>query len=460
MKIHSLLIYILLLFLFLLVNIETNAQIPINLVRYNDDFSKFKSDSCKRGFQRLKYIPLSEKIYISFGGEVREQVQRYNNLNFGDIPTSFSDSNPTQLWHRLLIHSNIEIGAQLRFFIQLNNTLRLFNKNPVAPEIDENQLSLHQAFAEVNVHGWKLRIGRQEMYYGNHRLITVREGPNTRKAFDGIILQRMAKNSSIDFIVTSPIISRQYIFDDQSFKESLIGFYGTQYFYQHKFGIDYYTFDFKSNLRKYNYQSGFENRQTFGARIFSSFRKFNFEVEGSYQVGKFADLKIDAYNLFADLNIMLMPRSKSTLGFTFNVASGDKSIEDKKLNTYNLLYAKPAYGLAIPIGSTNIKSVSTYLKVSPMNKFSVLAQVFLLARNSNQDGTYSPGMIQNRPKPNSYLSINKTLGTFYLIETTYQQNKSLSLSVDASFFKAGSYPKSTGNGKDISYMSFKSSYKF
>lgn len=216
----------------------------------------------------------------------------------------------------------------------------MFNKNPVAPEIDENQLSLHQAFAEVNVHEWKLRIGRQEIYYGNHRLITVREGPNTRKAFDGIILQRMAKNSSVDFILTSPIISRQYIFDDQSFKETLIGFYGTQYFYQHKFGLDYYTFNFQSNLRKYNYKSGFENRQAFGGRIFSSFRKFNFEVEGSYQAGKFADLKIDAYNLFADLNIILMPRSKATLGFTFNVASGDKSIEDKKLNTYNLLYAK------------------------------------------------------------------------------------------------------------------------
>lgn len=63
-----------------------------------------------------------------------------------------------------------------------------------------------------------------------------------------------------------------------------------------------------------------------------------------------------------------------------------------------------------------------------MHKFSVLAEVFLLARNSNQDGIYSLGMIQNRPKPDSYLSINKTLGTFYLIETTYQQNKSLSLS--------------------------------
>jgi len=131
------------------------------------------------------------------------------------------------------------------------------------------------------------------------------------------------------------------------------------------------------------------------------------------------------------------------------------------LNTYNLLYAKPAYGLVAPIGATNILSLSPYLKINPIQKLNVLAQVFFLSRNSNQDGTYSPGMIQNRPKPSTlFVSDKKILGQLYVIETNYQQTKNVSFALDASYFKAGNYPKATGAGKDILYLSFKSTLRF
>ena len=108
-----------------------------------------KNDTLKKGANRIKYIPMGSNKYISFGGELREQLQLYRNLNFGDVPPSYSKYNVTQLWHRLLMHTNIEIGSYFRFFIQTNSTLRFLNNNPVVPEIDENQVSLHQAFAEL-----------------------------------------------------------------------------------------------------------------------------------------------------------------------------------------------------------------------------------------------------------------------------------------------------------------------
>jgi len=125
------------------------------------------------------------------------------------------------------------------------------------------------------------------------------------------------------------------------------------------------------------------------------------------------------------------------------------------------LYAKPAYGLAVPIGATNIISLYPYIKINPVQKLNILAQVFFMARNSNQDGTYSPGMIENRPSPNALFSSDKkTLGQFYVLETNYQQTKNLSFSFDTSYFDAGSYPKATGKGKDVAYLSFKSTFKF
>ncbi|MBF2709899.1 alginate export family protein [Flavobacterium soyangense] len=447
--------------LFLMAVSATQAQNKISLMRYDDDFSLVKKDTSKKGFNQLKYIPLGKNNSISFGGELREQFQVYNNINFGDVPPTFSDTNANQLWHRLMVHSNIELGNHFRFFIQLNSTLRFLNDNPIVPEIDENQLSLHQAFAELKVTNWNFRLGHQEMYYGNHRLITVREGPNTRQAFDGLVVKHKFKNGTMDFFAVSKVISKQYVFDDESMHDGLYGLYGTQYFSNHKLGLDYYLVDFQSKARKYNYQSGFEDRQTCGIRLFSNMKTVNFEFEGGYQTGKFNDLTIEAYNVLADVNVTVLPSKKGIIGFAANVASGDKDNTDNKLNTYNLLYAKPAYGLAVPIGATNIISFYPYLKINPIQKLNILAQVFFMARNSNQDGTYSPGMIENRPRPNALFSSDKkTLGKYYVLETNYQQTKNLSFSFDASYFDAGSYPKATGNGKDVTYLSFKSTFKF
>lgn len=437
------------------------AQHKINLVRYDDDFTSLKNDRFKKGLDNLKYLQLFKNFYISVGGELREQLQYYNNINFGDIPPTYADTEVTQLWHRLMVHTNIELGRHFRVFIQLSNTARFFNDNPIIPEIEENQLSLHQAFAELKLTNWNFRLGFQEMYFGNHRVITVREGPNTRQSFDGLTVKRKFKNGSIDFFAVSKVIARQYAFDDDSMHDGLLGIYGSQYYLNHKFGLDYYLINFQSRDRKYNYQSGFENRRTCGIRLFSNLKSVNFEFEGAYQTGKFNGLTIEAYNVLADINVMALPAKKGIIGIAANLASGDRDGTDKKLNTYNLLYAKPAYGLAAPIGATNMFSLYPYIKINPIQKLNILAQAFFLARQSNQDGTYSPGMVQNRPTPNVLFGANKkNLGQYYVLETNYQQDKNLSFSLDASYFKAGSYPETTGKGDDILYLSFKSTFKF
>ncbi|MFV5703307.1 alginate export family protein [Flavobacterium sp. XS2P12] len=439
----------------------TQAQNKISIIRYDDDFSLVKKDSVKKGLDQLKYIPLGKNNFISFGGELREQFQVYNNINFGNVPPTFQDISTHQLWQRIMLHSNIELGNHFRFFVQLNTTLRFLNDNPIVPEIDENQLSLHQAFAELKLTNWNFRLGHQEMYYGNHRLITVREGPNTRQAFDGLVVKHKFKNGVIDLFAVSKVVSKQYVFDDESMHDGLYGIYGTQYFSNHKMGLDYFVVDFQSKARMYNYQSGFENRYTYGTRLFSNFKRINFEFEGEYQSGKFNNLTIDAYSILADLNFLILPSKKGIIGFVANGASGDKNSSDTKLNTYNLLYAKPAYGLAAPIGATNIISFCPYIKINPVQKLNILAQVFFMARNSDQDGTYSPGMIQNRPKTSMLFSSDKkNLGQFYVLETNFQHTKNVLLSFDASYFAAGSYPAATGKGKDVTYLSFKSTFRF
>lgn len=441
---------------FLLGSLAVQSQ--ISLLRYNDDFRHLKKDTVvKKGTENLKYLKLSDNSTVSFGGELREQFQYYDNLNFGDVPPAFSKSSTGQLWHRVMLHANLEIGDNTRIFTQLGSTFRFFNPNPLTPEIDENRLSLHQAFLEHRFNErWMLRLGRQEIFYGSHRLFTFREGPNTRLAFDAAVVKYTSEKKKTDVFVLTPVQSRENVFDDKSFQDAIVGMYSTYTFVPKALMLDYYSMSFHSNRRKYHYISGKENRQIAGIRLFSENEKFNYELEAAYQTGKFNDLRIRAYGLAADVNYKLIPKYKLIAGIGSNYMSGDKNPNDNQLNTYNTLFSKPPYGLTAPIGASNLVNVNPYVKLNPVKKLHVFVTAYFLWRQSHQDGTYSPGAVEVRPNPGMlFASTEKEIGTLLVLETNYTVNRHLLFGLDASRFFAGDYVKETGKGKNISYVSLK-----
>lgn len=445
----------------LLMFVISGIQSQIQQLRYNDNFEELKSDSTqKKGFDKLKYIKLTKRSRISFGGEIREQYQYYKNPNFGDQPANYSEVKDGQIWQRIMAHTNLELGTRVRLFAQANSTFRFMNPNPLSPEIDENQLSLHQAFIDVRLNSrWATRVGRQELSYGNHRLITFREGPNTRLAFDAIIFERKTTKDKLSFFLMTPVISKPGISDDQSFKDLVIGAYRTATIVTQKFLLDYYSMSINSDRRQYDFQGGKEYRQTYGIRIFSENPRFNYEIETNYQYGKFNQQKISAYSVSADLSYKLHQKSSFVAGLAANYFTGDKSSTDTKLNTYNPLFSKPQYGLTAPIGASNIMNLNPYFRIKPTGKIDIYASVYFMWRQSNQDGIYSPGAIQVRSSGLS-ISSSRKLGTQFTLEASYSVSRHLSFAVDAAYFFAGKYVKETGKGKDISYLSFKANYKF
>jgi hypothetical protein len=378
------------------------------------------------------------------------------------VPPTTKKVSTGQLWHRLMLHSNLEIGSKARVFVQLSSTFRFFNPNPVTPEIDENRLSLHQAFVDYSFKKkWLVRAGRQELGYGNNRILTFREGPNTRLAFNGVIVKYKSEKRKVDVLAVSPVISKQFVFDDKSFQDYVFGVYGTEKVIPKKLSVDYYILNFRSENRRYNFVSGKENRNIFGLRVFSQNPKLNYELEATYQTGKFNRLDISAYGFSGDVSQKINQKLNVVVGLGANYISGDKDRTDNKLNTYNPIFSKPSFGLAAPIGSSNIVNLNPYLKINPLKKLSVLGGVYFMQRQSTQDGTYSPGLAQVRPNPtNLFASTKRGIGTQYAFETRYDINKHFSYAIDGAFFKAGNYVKETGKGLDIFYLSFKTTFKF
>ena len=439
------------------------AQSQINILRYNDNFSSIKNDSVqKKGYDKLKNIQISKNTNISFGGEVREQFQYYKNINFGDVPPTFSKVSTGQVWQRVMAHTNVELGKKVRIFAQLGSTFRFLNPNPLTPEIDENQMSLHQAFIDYHFHKkWMARFGRQEISYGNNRVLTFREGPNTRLTFDATIIKYYSDKRKLDFFILTPVVSMPGIVDDKSFQDLIVGMHSTSIIKANFFLIDFYSMSFNSKRRKYNFVEGKEYRQSNGVRIFSENPRFNYDFEATYQSGKFNEFKINAYAISADINYKLIPKNKFIVGIGGNYITGDKNKNDTQLNTYNPLFSKPQYGLTAPIGSSNIVNINPYFKIIPTKKFNVYVGAYFLWRQSNQDGSYSPSAIEVRPNPAFlFASSKKEIGTQLAVETNFFVNKHLSFAFDAAYFFAGKYVKETGKGMDITYISFKSNYKF
>ena len=444
----------------MLVAFAGNSQ--IQMLRYNDEFSHLKHDTVRKtGYEHLKQIPIGRNIRISFGGEVREQLQYYKNRNFGDAPATSGDGSTTQLWQRVMAHTNVTIGGKLRVFAQVGSTYRYLNDGPLTPEIDENKLSLHQAFADYHFNGkWLIRAGRQEISYGSHRLITFREGPNTRLAFDAAIVRHSSEKRTIDFLAITPVTSRPGVFDDKSFEDFILGVYATEHVVGSKLIVDAYVLNFKSDRRKYQKLSGDENRQSYGVRVFSKQQRFNYELEATYQSGKFNDLTISAYSVSGDVNYAIIPGCALTIGMGGNYVSGDRNKNDGQLNTYNLMFSKPQFGLTAPIGASNIVDINPYVSVRPTKTTQLYLGAYRMWRQSVNDGTYSPLAILVRPIDNSEPVSEKEIGTQLTMESSWQVCKNLSLAIDAGYFAAGDCVKATGNGQDITYLSFKVGLKF
>ena len=159
-------------FLGMLFSTQMLAQ-HIARIRFDDDFSYLKHDSLKKNWdEKLKMISLGGAVKLSVGGEWREQYQSYTNLNFGEVPSNFETDSPHQLMHRIMLHANLQWAQKFRIFAQLNNTMRFWNPNPFNSQLDQNELSVHQLFAEASVAPHTIiRLGRQEYSWASSDLL-------------------------------------------------------------------------------------------------------------------------------------------------------------------------------------------------------------------------------------------------------------------------------------------------
>ncbi|MDP5199086.1 alginate export family protein [Flavobacterium sp. DG2-3] len=412
-------------------------------LRYNDVVS---IDSTNQSFYyKIKQITLSKKsnTFLFFGAENRTQYQLFKNENWDE---SYKDDNGFIL-NRALFYANLKIGNSFRLFGQLQSSSSIGRIDP--NPLEENPLDLHQLFVDFKVENLNFRIGRQELYYGSQRLISVREGPNSRQAFDAIKITYQKRNLAVDAFYSFYVKNRFGNFNDKI--DSNIKFYGlyasiNQVKYLNN--IEIYFLNIQKTESTYNTLSGQENRKTIGSRIWGNYSKWNYDIEAAYQFGKFGTKNINAWT-FSIHNYFTynIHKTKQKIGLKAEYISGDKNQNDNSLETFNPLFPRGAYfGLAALIGPSNLIDVHPFLEFQLTQKLNFNIDYDMFWRASINDAIYQPNV---SVLFNSSDSTSRKIGNQLGASFDYSFNKYLNLTVEGTWFQSGNFIKDVSNGKDI-----------
>jgi hypothetical protein len=451
-----------LLLCFVLVSVGTNAQyVPLKMLRYDEDYSSLESDTTDNFYHDLKFTPLSKnrRTYISFGGDVRFQYYHVINDEWGEQP----DKNYGYVFSRYLGHADFHSGNHFRAFLELQSGMA--NAKASTSPADENPLDLHQAFFDINIlpkqkKNLVFRVGRQELLYGSQRLISVREGPNNRHAFDGIKAMVSRANYKTDLLYTHYVASKKGVFDDGYNKNiKLWGAYNVINKIPLLQNADVYYFGFEKKSNSYDDGKGKEMRHSVGTRIWGKDERWRYDLEAIYQFGDFAGKSIRAWTASAHVDYVLKNlRFQPEFGIKAEVISGDKRLGDSRLNTFNPLFPRGGYfGLAALIGPANLVDVHPSVNFSFTEKLSVDFDYDIFWRYSANDGVYGPNaaMIYS-----SSDIAEKLIGHQYSMVTEYATNPFLHFGCELTYFQTGPFLRQAGPGKNLLFLCLTAELKF
>ncbi|UCC32224.1 MAG: alginate export family protein, partial [Phycisphaerales bacterium] len=167
-------------------------------LRWDEDFCYLdgQPDSYQGDFfDPVKNIRLDDDWRLSVGGEFRYRLEAETNKTFGVT----EPAQDTFHVFRYMLHADLKYRKLFRAFAQ--GIAAFDEERDLAPRgIDENRWDLHQLFFDLRVLGedlpLTLRVGRQELQYGNQRYVSPLDWAAVRRRFDGVKL--FAKGKRLD----------------------------------------------------------------------------------------------------------------------------------------------------------------------------------------------------------------------------------------------------------------------
>lgn len=379
----------------------TRPYPPWPIHRFDEDWRVLADPARRTGpLDALKHIDLGGPAWLGFGGELRERFEYLSDRNFGiGLPRGAARDN-AYLLQRALLHADLHLDPTFRAFLQVGSLASFGARGGTLGATQDDRLDLVQGFADLNLRiadgaALTLRGGRQEFYFGSGRLVSEREGPNLRRAFDGGRAILTLGPLRVDAFLARPVQPFRFAFDDRANPgEALWGAYATGALPGGVPGLrtDLYLLGYERANAVFAQGRGLEQRHTVGTRVAGAAGGWDWDWEAAFQFGTFEGARIRAWTVATDTGhtFAALPW-RPRLGLKADIASGDGNPRDRTLGTFNALFPKVPYfteaGLVAP---ANLIDVYPSLRAQPTRTVTVELGWDVLWRHRTADAFYLP----------------------------------------------------------------------
>ncbi len=370
-------------------------------LRYDEDFSyledlRAQDDSYSADWSDpLKNINLGDDWRLDIGGEFRLRMEARSNAAFGLSPRTQN----TQQFYRWLLHFDVRHRDLFRVFAQGIFAHAEDQDTPFNP-LFENHGDLQQLFFDLRLGGegspFVLRVGRQELLYGNERLLSPLDWVSTRRRFDAVKLMYASPDWDVDVFYAKPVVIKRKQGDDWNEDFDFWGVYSTFKGWENH-GLEFYFFGLDRTEDTLNPNGNFGDQSIFtlGSRFFGKTAGFDYEAELAGQWGRWAGDTVQGWSWTLDGGytwdeLACQPR----IGAGFDWASGDEEPLDGKVGTFNQLFplGHKYFGFLDLIGRQNITALNVNMSAWAVPKTvqtRIAFHTFWL--NASRDALYNAG---------------------------------------------------------------------
>ncbi|MEM9012484.1 MAG: alginate export family protein [Pseudomonadota bacterium] len=429
---------------------------PLPLIPYELDPTLFRDLDCDPGpLSALKFVPLSPDgdIFVSFGGEARLRYEITTNPGFG---AGVEDGDGAFL-HRYALSADLQVGRNFRLYGELASAFAEGQSEGPGP-VDENVLEAQNLFVE-----WRgdlrpgldsfARFGRQELNIGSGRLVSIRDGPNVRRTFDGVRLGLAGNDWLVEGFGFGVRDDEAGVFDDDILDEELIwGVYATLDDAPLLPGsAEFFYLGFDENDAVFDQGAADETRHTIGTRLYGSQGRWDWNWEAMAQFGSFGDARIFAWTVASDTGYTFADTPwRPRVALNTNIASGDDDPNDPDLQTFNPLFPRGNYfSEAAVLGPQNFFNAHVFLTVHPTERLTVTADVNSFFRLDTDDAVYAPAGFVIAPGDGSDA---RFVGSSVSVSAEYELTRNLLVTGIYTHFEPGSVLEDTSPGASIDFV--------
>ncbi|HZT39214.1 MAG TPA: alginate export family protein [Bryobacteraceae bacterium] len=291
--------------------------------------------------------------WLKLGGELRGRLETMTGLNYapGDDDTYYL--------HRLRLDIGIEPVGWLRLFVQGQDArVGAYNHKPV-PSNFADSFDLRQGYVEIRPwRAWTVRLGRQELSFGEERLVGASNWSNTGRSFDVARVTYAKPRARVDFFSGAVVATVDSQFDRPHFNNKFHGIYASLDQLPGKSTVQPYVL-WKSSATAVDKEghSGDLGVYTYGVRAVGSLSsRIDYGLEAAAQTGHLSGDSIRAWAGHWTLGRRLARSDRAPrLVAEYNYASGDDSRPGRR-GTFDQLYPTNhnKYGTADRIAWRNI----------------------------------------------------------------------------------------------------------